>query len=168
MELGPGVVFDDGRLEREPDAAFTSDNQGSSDTAGEFPLSRVALPGGSQSPFLTTPGHSFLPVLGGELRIWFEGELHRVVAGDSVNVPAKTPFSIRADAVGNSFYRYFTDEWLHQLAGEHVVGTASHIFSRTPQHTVGDLFSRELAASLGVDRGDLLLTAFECGKVALA
>lgn len=34
MELGPGVVLDNGRLEREPEAPFTSDDKGSFDPAG--------------------------------------------------------------------------------------------------------------------------------------
>ncbi len=34
MELGPGVVLDNGRLEREPCVAFTSDDRGSFDPAG--------------------------------------------------------------------------------------------------------------------------------------
>lgn len=143
LSAGEGVRFDLGDWHLTTMARFC-------DTADEFSLYRVSLPGGSHSPFITAPGHSFLHMLAGELRIWFDGEMHRIVAGDSVNIPAGSPFSIQADAVLNSFYWYSTDEWLYRLAAELGVDTGSHIFSREPQHTVGDLFTSELAASLGV------------------
>ena len=36
------------------------------DTGGEFSLYRIALPGGSGSPHLSVPGHSFVHVVEGE------------------------------------------------------------------------------------------------------
>lgn len=132
-----------------------------SDTGDEYALYRVALPGGSHSPFITVPGYSFLHVLGGELKVWFDGEMHRVVAGDSVAIPASTPFSIRAEAQINSFYWYSTDEWFYSLAGELGVATASRIFARTPQHSVGDLFTSELAGALGVKVTDTAYSDIE-------
>jgi hypothetical protein len=44
------------------------------------------------------------------------------------------------------------------------IGCALQLLGGGGRNGIGN----ELAASLGVDRGDLLLTAFECGKVALA
>lgn len=143
LSTGEGLRFDLGDWHLTTMARF-------SDTGDEYSLHRVTLPGGSRSPFLATPGHSFLHVLSGELHVWFDGERHRVIAGDSVNVPADTPFSVRGEAAVNSFWWYSTDEWLYRLASELGTGTASHIFARDPQHGVGELFGSELAAGLGV------------------
>lgn len=125
------------------------------DTGDEYSLHRVTLPAGSSSPFITAPGYSFLQILEGELTIWFSGEAHHVVAGDSSVVPANTPFAITGTAAVNSFFWYSTEDWLHRLADEVGTATASHIFSRSPQRRVGDLFASEVAAGAGISVVDL-------------
>lgn len=120
------------------------------DTGDEYSLHRVALPAGSTSPFITAPGYSFLQVLEGQLTIWFAGETHHVVAGDSAVVPADTPFAIAGEAAVNSFFWYSTEDWLNRLTAELGTASASHIFSRAPQHRIGDLFASEVAAGVGI------------------
>lgn len=125
------------------------------DTGDEYTLHRVALPSGSTSPFITAPGCSFLQVLEGQLTIWFAGEAHHVVAGDSSVVPPGTPFSIAGNAAVNSFFWYSTDDWLCRLTAELGTETASHIFSRKPHQRIGELFASEVAAGAGVTVTDL-------------
>mgnify|MGYP005983407485 CR=1 FL=1 len=148
LRTGEGIRFDLGDWHLTTMARFA-------DTGDEYALYRVSLPGGSASPFIGTPGHSFFYVLEGELTMWFDGQAHRVIAGDSASVPAGTPFAVTGGAAINSFYWYSTDEWLYRLASEHGTSTASHVFSRNPTHSVGTLFSSELAGGLGVTVRDL-------------
>lgn len=125
LSAGEGIRFDLGDWHLTTMARFA-------DTGDEYELHRVTLPGGSASPFITTPGYSFLQVLEGELTIWFAG-----------------------DAAVNSFFWYSTDEWLHRLTSELGTQTASHIFSRTPQKRIGDLFASEVGAGVGITVADL-------------
>lgn len=148
LSSGEGERFDLGDWHLTTMARFA-------DTGGDYTLHRVALPAGSSSPFITAPGYSFLQVLEGQLTIWFAGEVHRVVAGDSAVVPANTPFAITGEAAVNSYFWYSTDEWLHRLTSELGTATASHIFSRTPQKRIGDLFASEVGAGVGITVADL-------------
>lgn len=148
LSAGEGIRFDLGDWHLTTMARFA-------DTGDEYELHRVTLPGGSACPFITTPGYSFLQVLEGELTIWFTEESHRIVAGDSAVVPAGTPFAITGDAAVNSFFWYSTDEWLHRLTSELGTQTASHIFNRTPQKRIGDLFASEVGAGVGITVADL-------------
>lgn len=152
LSSGEGLAFDLGDWHLTTMARFA-------DTGDEYALYRVSLPGGSASPFISTPGYSFFHVLDGELTVWFDGAAHPVVAGDSVAIPAGTAFAVTGHAAVNVFYWYSTDEWLHRLASEHGSATASHIFSRDPKHTVGDLFESEVASGLGVTVRDLARVA---------
>lgn len=120
------------------------------DTGGEFSLYRIALPGGSSSPLLSTPGHTFMHLIEGEATIGFDGRSHRLISGDSASVPAGTPFSITGGAAVNSLFLYSTEDWLHRLASGAGESTASHIFSRRPSSAISRLLSSELAAGYGL------------------
>lgn len=115
------------------------------DTGDEFSLYRVSLPGGSASPLISTPGHTFIQLVEGEIGLWFEGRSRRLIAGDSASIPAGTPFAVSGRAVLNSFFLYSTDQWLHRLADGLGSASGSHIFSRRPQSTVSDLLAGELS-----------------------
>lgn len=120
------------------------------DTAGEFSLQRIDLPGGSASPFMTVPGHTFIHVLEGELTIRFETGTQRLIGGDSASIPERTPFALAAGAALNSFYLYTTDDWLQRLAERAGTPTASHVFTRRPARTFSALLAAELADAAGV------------------
>lgn len=120
------------------------------DTGGEFSLYRIGLPGGSRSPLLSTPGHTFIHLIEGEVSIRFEGRSHRLIGGDSASIPAGTPFSITGSAAINSLFLYSTEDWLHQLASGVGEATASHIFSRRPASAISGLLRSELVDGYGV------------------
>ncbi|MCU4298329.1 cupin domain-containing protein [Brevibacterium permense] len=120
------------------------------DTGGEFSLYRIALPGGSNSPFLSVPGHSFVHVVEGEVTVTFDGRSHRLIGGDSGSIPAGTRFSIAGGAAFNSLFLYSTEDWLHRLAGDAGEETGAHIFSRRPASSVSALLRSELVDGYGV------------------
>lgn len=120
------------------------------DTGGEFSLYRVALPGGSRSPTMSAPGHTFVQVLEGEITVDLNGRSHRIIGGDSASIPAGTAFSITGGAVINSLFLYSTEDWLHRLAGEVGESTSSHLFSRRPASAVSDLLRSEIAEGFGI------------------
>lgn len=120
------------------------------DTGGEFSLYRIALPGGSGSPVLSAPGHSFVHIIEGEVTLSFEGRDHCLIGGDSASIPAGVTFSLKGGATINSLFFYSTEEWLHRLASEVGESTGSHIFSRRPALAVSELLRSELVDGYGV------------------
>ena len=120
------------------------------DTGGEFSLYRIAIPGGSSSPLMSAPGHTFLHIVEGEVTVGFGGGTHRLISGDSTSIPAGTAFSITGGAMVNSLFLYSTEEWLHRLADSAGESTTSHIFSRRPASAASDLLRSELADGFGL------------------
>lgn len=120
------------------------------DTGGEFSLYRIALPGGSHSPLLSAPGHTFIHLIEGEAGLRFNGRTRRLIGGDSASVPAGTAFSITGGAVLNSLFLYSTEDWLHRLVTDAGESTGAHIFSRRPTSAISGLLRGELAAGFGI------------------
>ena len=120
------------------------------DTGGEFSLYRIALPGGSGSPHLSVPGHSFVHVVEGEVTLTFGGRPRRLIGGDSASIPAGVAFSLAGSATNNSLFLYSTEEWLHRLVSEVGESTGSHIFPRNPTSAVSELLRSELVDGYGV------------------
>lgn len=120
------------------------------DTGGEFALHRISLPGGSRSPRLSVPGHTYIHIVEGEVTVSYEGRTNRLIGGDSASIPAGIAFSLAGSAAINSLFLYSTEEWLHRLASEVGESTGSHIFSRRPASAISDLLRSELVDGFGV------------------
>lgn len=120
------------------------------DTNNDFALTRVMAPAGPATPFLSTTGYTFLQTLEGELTLWLPNGLTRLVAGDSATIPVGTPFSLRPEALVNTFLLYTTDDGLQALAASAGTVTGSHVFSRSTTHNTVDELSAELDERFGI------------------
>lgn len=114
------------------------------DTGGQFGAAYVYGAKGTETPFLSHDDeHRFIYVTDGQLQVWLPDETHQLVPGDSVTIPAGTPYAYRMLAHRTRFLSWLTGGG-HRWAQADGVETASHVYraaaSASQQSETADQF----------------------------
>ncbi|MGO4145723.1 cupin domain-containing protein [Paenarthrobacter sp. YAF11_1] len=125
------------------------------DTAGQFGAAWITGKKGAESPFTSTPDATFIHVMDGQLRVWLPGEAQVLVAGDSVSIPAGTPWAWRMEAHYNRYLSYSTTGAAHQYAADLGSSTDSHVFSNETITLPSQAQQDETAERFGIRWHDL-------------
>lgn len=124
------------------------------DTGGQFGAAYVYGGKGVETPFVAHDHeHRFLYVTDGALQLWLPGETQRLISGDSVTIPAGTPYAYRMLAHRNRFLSWLTVGDAHRWAQASGTATASHVFDATAHASTAR--QSELAERFGVRILDL-------------
>ncbi|MGV0815156.1 quercetin 2,3-dioxygenase [Mycolicibacterium boenickei] len=126
------------------------------DTGGQFSAAYVYGAKGIESPLLAHDReHRFLYLTDGHLQVWLPGETHRLIPGDSVTIPAGTPYAYRILAHRTRFLSWFTVGDGHSWAEAGGRETSSHVYDAAvrPMQTsvLADLQKRDLPAITGTE-----------------
>lgn len=98
------------------------------DTGGQFGAAYVYGAGGTETEFLSHDDeHRFIYLTDGQLQVWLPGETHQLVPGDSVIIPAGTPYAYRMLAHRTRFLSWLTGGG-HGLARAIGRETDSHVY----------------------------------------
>lgn len=125
------------------------------DTGGQFGAAYVLGGKGIETPFHShDTEHRFLYVTDGHLQLWLPGESQLLVPGDSVTIPAGTPYAYRMLAHRNRFLSWSTGGGMHGWAQATGTPTTSHVFDSTAGPMTSARQS-ELADEFGVRIHDL-------------
>ncbi|MGV0745848.1 quercetin 2,3-dioxygenase [Mycolicibacterium sp. XJ870] len=114
------------------------------DTGGQFSAAYVYGARGTETPFIAHDReHRFLYVTDGHLQVWLPDETHLLVPGDSVTIPAGTPYAYRMLAHRTRFLSWLTGGDGHRWAQAGGHETSSHVYaevSPTGQSELADQF----------------------------
>ncbi|MGW0160633.1 quercetin 2,3-dioxygenase [Mycobacterium sp. NPDC003323] len=121
------------------------------DTGGQFGAAYVYGAKGTETTFIShDQGHRFLYVTDGQLQVWLPEETHQLIPGDSVTIPAGTPYAYRMLAHRTRFLSWLTGgghDWAHSDYRE----TAAHVYPAGPSA----LQQSEAADRFGIRLHDL-------------
>lgn len=121
------------------------------DTGGQFGAAYVYGAKGTETGFVSHDDeHRFLYVTDGALQLWLPGETHHLVPGDSVTIPAGTPYAYRMLAHRTRFLSWLTGgghRWAESAGRE----TASHVYDPG----VSPMQQSETAERFGIRAHDL-------------
>ncbi|MFF2113128.1 quercetin 2,3-dioxygenase [Rhodococcus koreensis] len=125
------------------------------DTGGQFGAAYVYGGKGTETPFLSHDReHRFLYVTDGRLQVWLPGESHLLVPGDSVTVPAGTPYAYRMLAHRTRFLSWLTVGDGHRWSQATGHATQSHVFDSAAA-PMSDARQSEFADRFGIRFHDL-------------